>query len=123
MSSQKTEWPPELDALVAAPEHHRLRLQNDRVRVLETIIKPGERVPLHTHEWPCVNTFLSCSDCVRRDQEGNVLMDTRTLDQKVKEGDILWLDPLEPHTLENVGEADIHVISVEVIQTGVSHGS
>ena len=32
-------WPPALDALVAAPVHHRLLLENARVRVLE----PGSR--------------------------------------------------------------------------------
>lgn len=35
-------WPRELDALVAAPDSHRLLLETDRVRVLEVVIEPGE---------------------------------------------------------------------------------
>jgi hypothetical protein len=36
-------WPRELDALIAAPDSHRLLLENDRVRVLEVVIEPGAR--------------------------------------------------------------------------------
>jgi len=32
------EWPEELDALTAAPANHRLLLENERVRVLETVV-------------------------------------------------------------------------------------
>ena len=47
-------WPDELDALTAAPKHHRRLLENERVRVLEVRIGPGEIVPVHTHRWPSV---------------------------------------------------------------------
>jgi hypothetical protein len=42
-------WPDTLDALTAAPEHHWLVFENERVRVLKVRIGPGEIVPLHTH--------------------------------------------------------------------------
>ena len=38
-----------LDAMVAAPDHHEILLENDRVRVLDTRLGPGERTPIHTH--------------------------------------------------------------------------
>jgi len=44
--------PEELDALRAAPGHHTLLFENDRVRVLDANIAPGDTVPLHTHRWP-----------------------------------------------------------------------
>lgn len=66
-------WPDSLEALVAAPRHHTLLLETDRVRVLETHIPPGELVPLHTRRWPSVLYVLSRSDFVRRDAEGHVL--------------------------------------------------
>lgn len=59
-------WPAELDALVAAPAHHRLLLENSRVRVLDTQIAPGQRTPVHTHQWPAVHYVLSGSAFVRR---------------------------------------------------------
>ena len=34
-------WPPELDAVRAAPQSHRVLIDNDRVRVLEVIVEPG----------------------------------------------------------------------------------
>jgi quercetin dioxygenase-like cupin family protein len=53
------EWPDELDALVAAPAHHKLLFENERVRVLETRIAAGDRTPVHTHRWPAALYILS----------------------------------------------------------------
>jgi hypothetical protein len=44
-------WSDELDALMAAPKHHWLVFENDRVRVLDTRIAPGSpitRVRFHS---------------------------------------------------------------------------
>jgi hypothetical protein len=38
-----------MDAVAAAPGNHRVLLENDRVRVLEVTVNPGEREPLHAH--------------------------------------------------------------------------
>ena len=105
-------WPDTMDALVAAPKHHTLMLENDRVRVIDTHIAPGEAVPLHTHRWPGVLHILSWSDFVRRDENGEVLLDTRKTMSRPPV--IMWTAPLPPHTLENVGMADIHILSFEI---------
>jgi len=42
-----------LDALTTTPDFHRLLLENESVRMIETRVEPGETVPLHTHCWPC----------------------------------------------------------------------
>ncbi len=107
------EWPEELDALCAAPKHHALLFENEAVRVLDTNIAPGNAVPLHTHRWPSALYVLSFSNFVRRDAAGMVQVDSRQL-SKPPVGIALWSEPLPPHTLENVGERDLHVISVEV---------
>jgi hypothetical protein len=104
-------WPAALDALIAAPAHHKLLLENARVRVLETRIAPGQTVPLHTHCWPSVLHVLRWSDVVRRDAHGTITLDTRGQPPPPA---ILWSDALPPHTLENVGQAELHIISVEV---------
>ena len=104
-------WPPELDALVAAPKHHRLLLENDRVRVLDTVIEPGDRTPIHTHRWSSVHFIVSWSDFVRRDADGATLVDTRGRDSV---SGALWSLPLGPHSLENVGSKPIRVVSVEL---------
>jgi len=47
-------WPPSTDAVVAAPESHRVLFENDDVRVLEVTIPAGHREPEHTHREPSV---------------------------------------------------------------------
>ncbi len=114
------EWPEELDALIAAPMHHELLFENEAVRVLDTRVAPGETVPLHTHRWPSSIYILSESDFVRRDGEGRVVADSRSRGG-LPEGSAVWSESLGPHTLENVGAAELRAISVEVksaAQTG-----
>lgn len=106
-------WPAALDALVAAPEHHRLLLENAIVRVLETRIPPGERTPLHTHRWPSTLYVISWSPFVRRDAQGQIALDTRTAPPPVAPF-ATFSPPLPAHSLENVGESELHVISVEL---------
>jgi hypothetical protein len=105
--------PASLDAVVAAPRYHRVLLENEQVRVLDTRVGPGDTVPLHTHRWPAVHHVMSWSDFVRRDEHGAVQVDTRGK-APVAAGTALWSGPLGPHTLENVGGAELHVISVEL---------
>ncbi len=107
-------WPDSLDALAAAPLHHRLVLENERVRVLETRIPPGETAPLHTHRWPGVHFFLSFSDFVRRDQKGRVLLDTRRTPLGFDFADGFWVEPLEPHSVENVGSVELRAVNFEI---------
>ena len=57
--SDDTEWPPHLDALVAAPANHRLLFEDDPVRVLEVTVQPGERENLHHHRWPSLMVVLA----------------------------------------------------------------
>ena len=51
MSEDKTiqQWPAELDALIAAPEHHKLLFENEWVRVLDTSIPSGKMKHVHMH--------------------------------------------------------------------------
>jgi hypothetical protein len=105
-------WPDELDALIAAPKHHRLVFENEYVRVLDTKIPVGDTVPVHTHRWPGVYYTLRYSDFIRRDGEGNLLLDTRTLAAPLASS--AWLDFLPPHSVENTGTSEIHLVSFEL---------
>jgi len=105
-------WPPELDAVIAAPKHHTLLFENERVRVLDTRIPIGDMVPVHTHRWPAVYNTVCFSHFVRRDGEGNVLFDSRQLTNPLPAA--AWIECLPPHSIENVGHAEIHLISFEL---------
>ena len=108
------EWPDEWDALLAAPDHHQLLLENERVRVLETAIPAGETTAVHTHRWANVQYVVSGADFVRRDGDGKVTLDTRTGNGPPKPSTVLWSDSMPPHSLENVGDAELCVIMVEL---------
>jgi hypothetical protein len=105
-------WADELDALIAAPNHHKLVFENERMRVLDTRIPPGDIVPVHTHRWPGVYYTLQYSPFLRRDGDGNLLFDSRTRPGPAPTAN--WLENLPPHSIENVGEVEVHLISVEL---------
>jgi len=114
MLTHTPDWPDHLDAVIAAPEHHRVLLDNPIVRVRETRIATGETVKLHTHRWPAAHYFLATGDFVRRDETGAVVADSRQTRRGTETGQAARSPPLGPHTLVNVGPTPIHVISVEV---------
>jgi quercetin dioxygenase-like cupin family protein len=102
-----------LDAMAKAPGHHKVLLENDKVRVLDTRVSPGDRTPVHAHEWPAALYVLSWSDFVRYDPEGSVLVDSRTMDTRPVTGAALWAGPIGPHYVQNVGQTELHIIAVE----------
>lgn len=108
------EWPDELDALTAAPANHELLLENEEVRVLQTVVAAATMTPVHTHRWASVEYVLGATDFIRRDGDGNVLLDTRAADARPRASDVLWSEPLPPHWIENVGDTELRVIMVEL---------
>ena len=108
------EWPDALDAVVAAPDHHTVLLENDRVRILVARVEAGDTVPLHTHRWPGAQYFTSIADFVRRDAGGEIMVDSRTIDFPREVPFALWSEAVGPHTLENVGAGPIHAVVVEL---------
>jgi hypothetical protein len=111
---QEWPWPDELDAMIAAASFHRKLFENEHVRYLEVIIRPGDFVPVHTHRWPSVVYVQSTSDFIRRDGEGRVLFDSRKAGPLPKTPAIEWLGPLPPHSVENVGTSNVHLLTVEL---------
>jgi len=117
MASAKHEtwpWPDSLDAMIAAPQYHILLLENERVRVLDTRIPVGDVVPLHSHRWPALYYTIAPGDFIRRDAEGKVLFDSRSVPRMLSASAATWVECLPPHSVENVGPAEIHLISVEL---------
>jgi quercetin dioxygenase-like cupin family protein len=90
----------------AAPKGHRVLLENDRVRVLEVCIKPGDTSGWHSHP-SCVVYQLS---------EARVrfnLPDGKSREVQSKPGDIVWSEG-GPHEVINVGPTDDLGIIVEL---------
>lgn len=112
--SKGHEWLPSLDAMIAAPNHHKVLLEDHRVRVLDSRVKAGDATPVHTHRWPGVLYVLGISEFVRCDPEGNVVFDSRESETQAKVGQAMWSPALTPHFVRNVGENEIRIISVEL---------
>ena len=104
----------ELDGVIAAPDHHRVLFENDAVRIIETRIRSGETTPVHTHLAPTAQYVVSGSQFVRRDPDGNVLLDTRS-DPAFVLPRAMFSPGTPPHTLENTGPDDLVVIGVELL--------
>jgi hypothetical protein len=108
-----TEYDGELNG---APNYNvgtRLLLQNDRVKVWEIVLKPGERAPFHWHTHPY---FYVCA------APGRVR--TRFPNGYYAEGDeeqggVAFMEhsPADPgiHDLENTGKTTIRYTTVELL--------
>ena len=105
-------WPDSLDALAAAPEHHRLLLEDARVRVIDTRIPPGERTAVHTHRYPSILYIVSTGEFLRYDAEGNVITDSRKMPPQVAHS-AFRVPPMPPHSVENIGSTLVHLVNVE----------
>lgn len=110
------EYTDALDAMTAAPDHHEVILENDHVRVLDTRLRPGEQTPIHSHCWPSSLYVMSWSNFVRRDANGNIIVDSREWASRPEPGEALWSEPLVPHSVENVGDRELRIIAVELKQ-------
>lgn len=110
-------WPDSLDALVAAPAHHQLLLEDQRMRVIHTRIAAGDVVPLHTHRWGGVAYLESWSHFIRRDESGKILFDSREAGTTPRFPCAQWSEPLPPHTVENLGPMEIRIVLIELKTT------
>lgn len=107
-------WPSELEATVAAPDNHKILLENDQVRVLEVTLAPGEVEPLHFHRWPSVLHILQADQWIDRDAEGKVIFDSREV-PSVQYPLTMWKGPEAPHSPVNLSDSvEVRLIRVEI---------
>lgn len=112
-----SEWPTELDAVVAAPKNHKILLENDKVRVLEVTLEPGEKEALHHHRWPSALYVQEAGDFIDYDGEGNVIFDSRQLPEPLPMPFTMYKDPEAPHSVVNLSQTKpIRLIRVEMKQ-------
>ena len=90
----------------------RLLLENDRVRIWDLDLKPGDRVPFHCHAMPYFFVCVDGGKGLSRFPDGNAM----TMDYV--EGDT-WFDEVhggaEIHDLENVGDTRLRFTTVELL--------
>jgi quercetin dioxygenase-like cupin family protein len=95
------------DALKAAPKAYGLLLENDRVRVLEVRLKPGQIAPMHNHPHNHVVYVKNAAKFKLSFPDGKSSV------FELKAGQTLWMEA-GPHETENVGTTEGHNIVIEL---------
>jgi hypothetical protein len=88
------------------PDKFRVILENDRVRVVEARLEPGEETPLHWHEdrvGVALTTFTARSET----------KDGQIREMSLEPGRAIWFPEVERKE-KNVGASTQHVILVEL---------
>jgi hypothetical protein len=67
-------WPGDLDGVKTAPETHKVIFENEHVRVLEVIIPPHRKEPVHTHCLPSTLYIQQIGDIIVRDPDGKLTL-------------------------------------------------
>jgi ketosteroid isomerase-like protein len=107
-------WPAKLEATIAAPDNHKILLENERVRVLEVTLDPGEVEPLHFHRWPSVLHITQADEWIDRDAQGSVIFDSRA-GPPLQLPLTMWKGPEAPHSPVNLSDSvEVRLIRVEI---------
>jgi quercetin dioxygenase-like cupin family protein len=114
-------WPLELDALIAAPDSHRVLFENDRVRVLEVVIEPGGLEPEHTHRWPSV-MIVDRPARIRYYEHGIQTFESPVGDAPHIGPKATWMEPEGPHSVENINGSPYHALRIELRGEGNQPG-
>ncbi|MDP9122318.1 MAG: cupin domain-containing protein [Acidobacteriota bacterium] len=87
-----------------------VKLDNSRVRVLDSLLEPGDKEQLHSH--PAYVTYVIAGGKVR-----NHTADGKATETELKTGDVIYREALT-HWAENIGTTPIHLVIVELKSPG-----
>ncbi|MBC8036299.1 MAG: hypothetical protein H7X89_03685 [Rhizobiales bacterium] len=106
--------PKEQDAVSAAPENHRVLLENEDMRVLEVIVRPGEHETLHHHRWPSVMIVDELPKFVNYDKDGNEIKSSAQTQERPEMPVVMRIPPqVILHSIHNTGSKPFHAIRIE----------
>jgi quercetin dioxygenase-like cupin family protein len=95
------------DVMKAASNAYKLLLENNRVRVMEVRLKPGQIAPMHNHPNDHVVYVLKDAKFKLSSPDG------KSLKVDLKSGKVLWMEA-GPHETENVGKTEGHNLVIEL---------
>jgi quercetin dioxygenase-like cupin family protein len=97
----------EKDAVIAASKTHKILFENDKVRVLEVKIAPGEKEPLHRHPYKTITIIEKPATLRYFDENGKLI-------SEIKAEGVSWIEPVELHSTQNVSATPFHGFRVEL---------
>jgi quercetin dioxygenase-like cupin family protein len=95
-----------LDPVKLDPKYHTVDFENDRVRVLRTVLEPHIKSPMHQHP-PYVVVYVTELHTTM------ALSDGRLVDNIRRKGEVAWRDAMQ-HSTENIGNQTAMEIQVEL---------
>jgi hypothetical protein len=113
VTGQPWPWPDSMDAVIATPTSHRVRLENDQVRVLEVTIEPGAHEAEHTHRSASV-MIVDETARIRYYAPGAEPLESGSRDGTAAGPLVQWMEPEGPHSVENIDQRRYHAIRIEL---------
>jgi beta-alanine degradation protein BauB len=95
------------DVLKAASNAYGLLLENDKVRVMEVRLKPGQKAPMHDHPNNHVVYVMKGATFKLSFPDG------KSMDIELKSGKAFWMEA-GAHETENVGTTDGQNLVIEL---------
>jgi quercetin dioxygenase-like cupin family protein len=95
-----------LDPVKLDPKYHTVDFENERVRILRTVLEPHIKSPMHEHPSYVVVYVTELHTTM-------ALSDGRLVDNVRRKGDVAWRDAMR-HSTENIGGQTAMEIQVEL---------
>jgi hypothetical protein len=117
-------WDASLDAVVAAPAHHKVLFENENIRVLEVTLEPDDEEPVHHHRWPSIFVFDAIKPPVfDMSPEGEKLPPNRDVIQAINAWDgqgclVVHMAPQPAGRVLNGSDQTLHGIRIEMKKNG-----
>ena len=94
------------DMVKVAPKNCKVLLENDRVRVVRVVTKPGEKLEMHSHPPHIAYSFTS-------GKAKFTSSDGKSEEREIKAGQAIWSDAVT-HSTENAGTTESRVLVTEL---------
>ena len=95
----------EMDPLLIASNVYKLLSENDRVRVLELVSKPGDVAKMHHHPDHVIYAL--------KGGKATLTSGGKTQEMEIKTGSVLFIEA-QDHEMKNVGKTTIDLIVTEL---------
>jgi beta-alanine degradation protein BauB len=95
------------DVMTVGENGYNLLMENDRVRVMEVRLQPGQTSPMHNHPSDHVVYVLKGANLKLS------FPDATTAEFTLAEGQVLWIEA-GPHETQNIGSGDAHNLVIEL---------
>lgn len=94
------------DPAKVSAKNYKVLLENERVRVLEMRLQPGEQDNPHSH--PSEVVYFTKAAKVKI-----TLPDGQTVSAELKAGEVMWHDAWT-HSVQNTADSELHAVIVEL---------